>query len=257
VVSNTRKEILTVSELLKSGKKIARLVGNRDLNPKVVKTKKVSLKENGLLIPAVIVDAIDAIEQGLEIVDFETGEAITKDNASDYVVLVDANNRYKAHLELKEEDEEYTGEFYAIYPLDPNMKIVYMLTEINITTSTYKGSDYVKAAALAMKDEPLNLLNGIDKLTSRGFSLESASLWLSFMKIGKSHLVKVINGEWCPELENESGIERGQKLLKVAERRFHTKALQTRIIPGWIVSKYEETSGDDESTFYSKNGKPS
>ena len=59
----------------------------------------------------------------MEIVDFETGEIISGADAARYVVLVDANHRYKAHLNLLEankelkDEEKYKGEFYLIYAL--------------------------------------------------------------------------------------------------------------------------------------------
>lgn len=186
--------IIALSYLLQQGKKVARLAGNRDLDLKVVKAKKSSLKENGLLIPAVIVDANDAIDQGLEIVDFETGEAVPKDNASDYVVLVDANHRYQAHLELKKEDKEYTGEFYFIYPLNSEVIIAKMLAVINIATNGWKGKDFGKGAKMMCKDQ-LPLLDAINELTAKGYSLDAACKWLTFKcEVNKSVLADAMNG---------------------------------------------------------------
>ena len=87
-------------DVLNEGKKVARLVANRDLDPKNVKQKKESLKKCGVLTPAVIVNGNKAVEQDLEIVDFITGEVISKEDAHKYIVLVEGNHRYQAHLEL-------------------------------------------------------------------------------------------------------------------------------------------------------------
>ena len=84
-----RKEIILLATLLSSGQKIARLVGNRNLNEKIVKGKMESIKKYGQLVPAIIVEARVALEQGLEMEDFETGEKITEANVDEYVVLVD------------------------------------------------------------------------------------------------------------------------------------------------------------------------
>ena len=65
-------------DVLNEGKKVARLVANRDLDPKNVKQKKESLKKCGVLTPAVIVNGNKAVEQDLEIVDFITGELFLK-----------------------------------------------------------------------------------------------------------------------------------------------------------------------------------
>ena len=52
-------------DVLNEGKKVARLVANRDLDPKNVKQKKESLKKCGVLTPAVIVNGNKAVEQDL------------------------------------------------------------------------------------------------------------------------------------------------------------------------------------------------
>ena len=67
---------MTLTELTNNGVKVARLAGNRDLNEKAVKAKMKSMRENGQLVPAIIVDASTAIKDGLKVVDFTTGEEI-------------------------------------------------------------------------------------------------------------------------------------------------------------------------------------
>ncbi|KAB6126448.1 hypothetical protein GA410_25765, partial [Bacteroides xylanisolvens] len=122
-------KVIALSTLLDKGFKIARLSGNRNFDEKVVKAKMKSMKANGMLVPAIIVDAKKVIEAGLEIVDFETGETISEADAGKYVVLVDANHRYKAHLNLLEankdlkDEEKYKGEFYLIYALNEEIAV--------------------------------------------------------------------------------------------------------------------------------------
>ena len=48
---------MTLTELTNNGVKVARLAGNRDLSEKAVKAKMKSMRENGQLVPAIIVDA--------------------------------------------------------------------------------------------------------------------------------------------------------------------------------------------------------
>lgn len=244
----TVMQIIALSYLLQQCKKVARLTGNRDLDPNVVKTKKASLKENGLLIPAVIVDAKDAIKQGLEVVDFETGEAVTDENASDYVVLVDANHRYQAHLELIKEDKEYTGEFYFIYPLNPKVIIAKMLAVINIATNGWKGRDFGKGAKM-MCNEKLPLLDAINELTAKGYSLDAACKWLTFKgEVNKSVLADAMNGEISSKLKYTTGIERGHKLLAAAKSAFDEKVLMTRTIVDWVICKYDNAIDEEKAT---------
>ena len=127
-------QIITLAVLQSKGIKIARLAGNRNLDQKIIKAKKKSLKETGLLVPAMIVEASLALEEGLEVVDFETGEAVTEENVDEYVVLVDANHRYKAHLELVKLDDEYNKDFTFMFPLQ-DIDVTKMLSEINVATN--------------------------------------------------------------------------------------------------------------------------
>ena len=93
-----RFEIVTLTSLVNEGKKIARLSGNRDLNEKIVKAKMKSLEQYGQLIPAIVVDATDAINQGMEVVDFVTGNVVGKEEAVNYLVLLEGNQIGRAHV---------------------------------------------------------------------------------------------------------------------------------------------------------------
>ena len=110
-------KIFTLSDLQKEGKHIAKLAANRNIRTKVVAKKKKSLHANGQAIPAVIVKATSAIEQGYAVLDFETNASVMPEQAAEYVVIVDGAHRYQAHLELlKDSKANYAGEFYFIYP---------------------------------------------------------------------------------------------------------------------------------------------
>ena len=178
-------QVLTLAVLASKGIKIARLSGNRNFDEKVVKAKMKSMKANGMLVPAIIVDAKKVIEAGLEIVDFETGEIISGADAARYVVLVDANHRYKGHLNLLEankdlkDEEKYKGEFYLIYALNEEIAVSRMFSEINICTNPWKGGDFPKGAKMACKEE-LPLLDFIVELTEQGYPLPTASKWGTF-----------------------------------------------------------------------------
>lgn len=241
----TLHQILALKDLIQNGMKIARLTGNRDIDPKAVKTKKASLKANGLQIPAIIVDATDALKEGLDIEDFLTGETITEANADGYVVLVDANHRFKAHLELKAEDLEYNFEFFLMYPLNTSMKIAKMLAEINIVTNAYKGKDYGKSAKMLCKEE-LPLLNKVNEFTANGYSLDSACKWLTFKnKVNKAVLADAMDGKIQDCLRFTAGIERGENLLAAAKIAFDENNLKTRTIVDWVIGKYDIT-GDNK-----------
>ena len=151
-------QVLTLAVLASKGIKIARLSGNRNFDEKVVKAKMKSMKANGMLVPAIILDAMKVIEAGLEIVDFETGEIISAADAARYVV--------EANKDLKDE-EKYKGEFYLIFALNEEIAVSRMFSEINICTNPWKGGDFPKGAKMACK-EKLPLLDFIVKLTEQG-----------------------------------------------------------------------------------------
>lgn len=245
--------IMTLAMLQEKNYKIGRLAGNRNLDPKNVKAKEKSLKETGLLVPAIIVDAKKALDERLEVVDFETGEPVTESNADKYVVLVDANHRYQAHINLKKEDGEYKKEFYFSYPLQEDIQIVKMLSEINIATNAWKAVDYGKGAEMLVK-EKLPLLIAINELTSRGFSLEAASKWLTGeSKVTKTVMVNAMNGQISDELRKDYRVEDGKRLLASAMKSFPEKFLTSRILPDWINSKLNEYSGTKAEFFKEMN----
>lgn len=239
-------KIITENELFVEGKKVAKLAGNRDFKVKIIKQKQQSLKETGLLIPAVIVPASKAIEEGLDIMDFQTDEAVSPENAGQYVVLVDANHRYKAHLENKKEGQEYNKDFYFMYPLNEGLSVTKMLSEINIATNPWSAADYGKGAALVNKDIEIPMLKAINELTAKGYSLSTASKWLTFTgKINKEVMAKAMNGDVPDILKNDKRMKKGQELLEAARTAFSDKFLSSRTLIDWIISKYDEV--DDEN----------
>lgn len=113
--------VYEVNELIEAGYKIGRLSSNRKFDKPTVSAKKRSLKTKGLLQPAIVIFAEMAINEGLNVIDFETMEIISDSEQDKYLVLVDANHRYKAHLELSK-DKEYNGKFYMMLPLTDKIR---------------------------------------------------------------------------------------------------------------------------------------
>ena len=246
---------MTLTSLTNEGKKIARLSGNRDLNEKIVKAKMKSMEQFGQLMPAVVVDATDAINQGLEVVDFATGNVVGKEEAVNYLVLVDANHRYEAHCRLLKENEKldepkYTGEFYLIYTLNTELAIAKMLSEINIATNPWKGVDYVKGAKMSNQQKELPLLDAMNDLVDEKYNLSVASKWLTFTaKIDKEVMNCAMNNMILPQLENTTGLERGKRLMEAAKERFTEKNIKSRYLIDWILSKYY-TTDDSEKPYF-------
>jgi len=223
-------QVLTLAVLASKGIKIARLSGNRNFDEKVVKAKMKSMKANGMLVPAIIVDAKKVIEAGLEIVDFETGEIISAADAA----------RYK---DLKDE-EKYKGEFYLIYALNEEIAVSRMFSEINVCTNPWKGGDFTKGAKMVCK-EPLPVLDFIEKLTDEGYPLPTASKWATFKgDITKKIMADAMAGKISDKLRKTNGLKRGERLLKAASEHLSKEVLKSRTLIDWAIKEYEEA--DDE-----------
>lgn len=254
-----RKEFISLATLLSEGKKVARLKGNREFDPKNVKMMMESMKKCGLLGIAIIIDGKKAIEDGLEIIDFETGEVVSKEDANLYIVLVDGNHRYKAHLELLkaneklEEKQRYNEEFNVKYLSSNKMSIMRMLAEMNICTQPWKTRDIVGGAEIINKDNCPRLLSEINKLMKNGYSLNAASLWLTFnSKVTKEVMDAAMRETILDPLMNESGIERGKMILKVTKEVLGEKLCKSRALSTWIVSKYDKTPDPEKAEFTNK-----
>lgn len=241
-----KKNILKLSEM---DKNVARLANNRNLEKKAVNDKVKSLNAKEQLIPAVVVDAERAIAEGLTVVDFITGEEIPEEQIGNYIVLVDGNHRFQAHLNLieaaKKEKVEYAGEFYIMYPLNDDLRVVDMLTELNIATNPWKGSDYGKCAAVVLGENAPEGVKAMNYLIGKGCNLSSASLWIAFTKeVSKGVMVKAMNKkETAGALTNEQNIRRGLELYAAAEAAgFSAKYLGSRNFIQWIISKVADAN---------------
>lgn len=226
----------------KQGKKIGRLSLNRRLNPSIIKAKMKSIKENGLLVPAIIVDAKDV--KDLDVVDFETGKKVTdKDN---YVVLLDANHRFQAYLELKNKGK-YDGEFYFIYSLNPSVSIQKQLSEINIASNPWKGADYINGVLMNGNDS--KLMKEMGKLAKDGYSLSAASKWLTFSEVKKEKLVAIMNGKSDGIAANDTDISNRIRLLQTTRLMIGDKLTKGKAVIDWIINKYNSTSDTDRPSF--------
>lgn len=241
-------KIYEISELLNEGYMIARLESNRKFDAKALKAKKKSLKSKGQLQPAVVTYAQTASNEKLAVIDFVTGEPVAESEMSKYLVLVEGNHRYKAHLELKESDKDYNGKFYVMLPLTDELHVADMLAEMNVCTNVWKGTDYIRGAIMSHPENATDVLRYMAELESRGFSLPAISKYVTTTeKVTKNILQKFMNGD-VPEVlsdsvENAQSIARCKKFLDAANA-FDTKFLAGRCFADWLITK---TSVTDQS----------
>lgn len=183
---------------------------------------------------------------------------VGKEEAVNYLVLVDANHRYEAHCRLLKENEKldepkYMGEFYLMYALNTELEIAKMLSEINISTNPWKGGDYAKGAKMSNQKKELPLLDAINDLVNEGYNLSVASKWLTFTaNIDKKVMNCAMDNIILPQLENTVGLERGQRLIEVAKEHFTEKDIKSRYLIDWIISKYNTTGDKRKPDFTDK-----
>lgn len=239
----TKKGIITLAALKATGKKIAFIKGNRQVQEKNVNSKRASLKENGQIIPAVIVDGEEVQSVDLEIVDAETGKPVALEDHEKYVVILDGQHRYTAYIQNGDKNK---GEFYFMYPLNEGITLQKILSEANIATKMWDGKDFASGALMMNPDKKLPLLEAIVELLNQGFPLATVQKWLCFKNAGitKEVLAKAMNGKIDEKLQKTPYLEKGKRLLKAAQKSFNNDFLGKRYLVDLLIEKYE--NADDE-----------
>lgn len=240
-----KNKIFNLSELVDGGKKLAKLAANRQIRRAILTAKKKSLRQFGQAVPAIIVDAKAAVEQGFAILDFRTGAPIPTEEIENYVVVVDGVHRLDAHLNLLEKLKEgqYSDDFYFMFPLNEkqNQDIGQLLAEINTCTTPWKGGDYAIGASI-MVDEDLPVLSFITELAKKGCSLRAASEMATLTDtITKGVIVKAMNGKIDDSLKFTDNLEYGKRLYYLAAEKFGEEFLKTRIFPDWVLKVLNAT----------------
>lgn len=135
--------VLNVSD----ANKFAFIKGNRPTDEKAIKVKKDSISEHGILCPITAVNGEEVIKSNGHLTDLD-GNDIADEHAKDYYAVLDGQHRLKAYLELGLPLEDLV----VIEPLNKKIAIALLIAEMNICTKTWKGSDYMAAPAMAIKE---------------------------------------------------------------------------------------------------------
>ena len=100
-----KKEIFTLADVKKECKEIAFIKGNRELANNNISSKVKSLSECGTnLVPIMVVEGKKAVDDGCSLV-LPDGKDIA-DDVEKYLVIVDGQHRYKAAMNLMEEEKD-------------------------------------------------------------------------------------------------------------------------------------------------------
>lgn len=229
-----KKEIISLNELLKSGKKIAFIKGNRQVNNKNVKSKKVSFTKFGMnLIPLMYVLGEKAIADGCALIDAKTGANIDAEHAFEYVAIVDGQHRFTAAMEAELSEEGlYLFECYN----EANTKE--LIASTNIDSNPWDGRDYAYSAVMFNQESKLAQI--ANELAEAGYAISTIGLILYFKsgKFGKKDLSNIIQGK---EAREGYKLDRAEYFLEKARVKFEDVFIGKK----YLISAVSDLSSDE------------
>ena len=223
--------VLNVSD----ANKFAFIKGNRPTDEKAIKVKKDSISEHGILCPITAVNGEEVIKSNGHLTDFD-GNDIADVHAKDYYAVLDGQHRLKAYLELGLPLEDLV----VIEPLNKKIAIALLIAEMNICTKTWKGSDYMAAPAMAIK-ETNAAFDFAMELQRRNFPLSTISLWAcGNNKLKAKDLVASLKTREMPQClqEADGWCAKSRKWFEAASEKFTAKFLAKKYLISFIQDGY-------------------
>lgn len=223
--------VLNVSD----ANKFAFIKGNRPTDEKAIKVKKDSISEHGILCPITAVNGEEVIKSNGHLTDLD-GNDIADEHAKDYYAVSDGQHRLKAYLELGLPLEDLV----VIEPLNKKIAIALLIAEMNICTKTWKGSDYMAAPAMAIK-ETNAAFDFAMELQRRNFPLSTISLWAcGNNKLKAKDLVASLKTREMPQClqEADGWCAKSRKWFEAASEKFTAKFLAKKYLISFIQDGY-------------------
>ena len=223
--------VLNVSD----ANKFAFIKGNRPTDEKAIKVKKDSISEHGILCPITAVNGEEVIKSNGHLTDLD-GNDIADEHAKDYYADLDGQHRLKAYLELGLPLEDLV----VIEPLNKKIAIALLIAEMNICTKTWKGSDYMAAPAMAIK-ETNAAFDFAMELQRRNFPLSTISLWAcGNNKLKAKDLVASLKTREMPQClqEADGWCAKSRKWFEAASEKFTAKFLAKKYLISFIQDGY-------------------
>ena len=223
--------VLNVSD----ANKFAFIKGNRPTDEKAIKVKKDSISEHGILCPITAVNGEEVIKSNGHLTDLD-GNDIADEHAKDYYAVLDGQHRLKAYLELGLPLEDLV----VIEPLNKGVAIALLIAEMNICTKTWKGSDYMAAPAMAIK-ETNAAFDFAMELQRRNFPLSTISFWAcGNNKLKAKDLVASLKTREMPQClqEADGWCAKSRKWFEAASEKFTAKFLAKKYLITFIQDGY-------------------
>ena len=195
-------------------KKIAFVKNNRPVNSKKVDSFIALIAANKYekAFPIIVVEAAKLIEAGYTVTDIK-GRELTKEEAADYLVILDGQHRCTAFAKLVATGK-YTETIPNVYVRDIENVGEY-LVDINNVGSSWDKKDRLVVASLTTKDE---LFQNVAELLNEGFNPSTAMLIYTGKSLSDNQVNKALKGEEIALPKGaEINIERGNKFITLCK----------------------------------------
>ncbi len=195
-------------------KKIAFVKHNRPVNSKKVDRFIALIAANKYekAFPIIVVEATKLIEAGYTVTDIK-GRELTKEEAADYLVILDGQHRCTAFAKLVATGK-YTETIPNVYVRDIENVGEY-LVDINNVGSSWDKKDRLVVASLTTKDE---LFQNVAELLNEGFNPTTAMLIYTGKSLSDKQVSKALKGEEITLPKGtEIKIERGNRFINLCK----------------------------------------
>ena len=212
--------------------------GNRPTNAKTVKAKEKSIKEYGQLSPITVVKGEDVYLMDGHLVDLD-GNDIPDEQTENYYAVLDGQHRLVAYMNLGLNLDDLV----ICEPLNVEMSIAALIAEMNICTTSWKGTDYMAAPAMTLGVEN-KVFEFAMHLRSKGCPLATISLWCTGANSLKpKDLVACVKSKELPKAFVDAGwYERSVKWYEAAQGKFPDAFLAKKYLITHLIKKFSHAA---------------
>lgn len=221
-----------------ANRQFAFVKGNRPTNSKVVKAKERSIKAYGQLSPVTVVNGEKVTAMGGCLID-QQGHEIPNDETSKYYAVLDGQHRLIAYQNLGMN----MSDLVICEPLNAELSIAEVIAQMNICTTTWKGTDYMAAPAMTLS-KTNDVFEFAVQLRSKGFPLATISQWCTGTNSLKpKDLVNCVkSGELPKILQSETWYQRSIRWYEAAQEKFSDSFLSKKYLITYIVMQYNNAA---------------